>query len=127
MIGCSARANRTSNTIARYLLANGFDLIPVNPTYESVLEQTSYPSLLQIPTDVQIDIVNVFRAPGYMPDVLRDVEKFADARGYMPVVWTQIGVSSEEAEAMADQQGIPYVADRCIMVEHRLNSGHVTR
>lgn len=126
IVGCSGRSSRTSHTIARYLISNGFTVIPVNPNYEEVLEQTCYPDLAHIPNDIHIDIVNVFRHPRHTADVARQVVAFSGERGYKPLLWTQLGVSSEEARKLAETEQIPYVTNRCIMVEHRLNVGHVT-
>lgn len=126
IVGCSGRSSRTSHTIARYLISNGFEVVPVNPNYDVILERTCYPSLADIPTDVRIDVVNVFRHPRHTADVVREVVDFRNERGYTPAVWTQLGVSSEDARRLAAKEDIPYVANRCIMVEHRLNIGQLT-
>lgn len=126
IVGCSGRTNRTSHTIARYLVTNGFEIVPVNPHYEEILGRTCYPDLNSIPDDVHIDIVNVFRNERYARDVVEMVADFAERRGYKPVVWTQIGVSSPESEELASKHDLRYVRNRCIMIEHRLGVGHVT-
>lgn len=118
IVGCSDRPERTSNRIARYLQGAGFRIVPVNPNHESVLGEVCYPSVDAVPDDVVIDIVDIFRRPRFTADVVRDVIARRDRLGRSPVVWTQIGVSSEEARSLAADAGIEYVANRCTMVEH---------
>lgn len=126
IVGCSGRSSRTSHTIARYLVSNGFSVVPVNPNYDQVLDRVCYPDLARIPDDVHVDIVNIFRHPRHTADIVREVIDFSEKRGYKPLVWTQLGVSSEEARKLAEKADVPYVSNRCIMVEHRLYVGHVT-
>jgi uncharacterized protein len=126
IVGCSGRTNRTSHTIARYLVSNGFRIVPVNPHYEEILGQPCYPDLRSIPSDVKVDIVDVFRNERFAAGVAQEVVDFAEERGYTPVMWTQLGVSSPRSEEIASRNAIPYVRNRCIMVEHRLGVGHVT-
>ena len=118
VVGCSPRSTRTSHRIARYLQEAGYRVIPVNPHRDELLGTTCYPDVQSIPDDVQVDIVNVFRRPQYTADMVRDAIRRSETTGYLPVVWTQIGVSSREAEALAQETGLPYVKNRCIMVEH---------
>ena len=118
VVGCSPRGFQTSHRIARYIQGAGFDMIPVNPNHGEILGATAYPDLVSIPDDVQIDVVDVFRRPEFVADVVRDAADRAERTGHAPVIWTQIGVSSPEAARLADEAGLPYVADRCLMVDH---------
>lgn len=118
VVGCSDNPVRTSNSIARYLIGAGYDVIPVNPQHEEILGKRCYPTTSAIPEDVQIDIVNIFRRPAHTADMVRDVLERIEKTGERPVIWTQIGVSSNEAHTLADEAGLPYVKNRCIMVEH---------
>ncbi len=77
-----------------------------------------YPDLQSIPEDVSIDIVNVFRRPAYTAAVMNDVLARIAKTEEKPVIWTQIGVSSGEAEKMAKEAGLEYIRNRCILVEH---------
>lgn len=126
IVGCSGRSTRTSHTIARYMISNGYEVVPVNPNYDEVLGRTCYPNLGAIPDDVHIDVVNVFRHARHTESVVRDAIDFAEEHGYKPMIWTQLGVSSEDGRKLAEDAGFVYVRNRCIMVEHRLNLGHVT-
>jgi uncharacterized protein len=126
IVGCSGRTNRTSHTIARYLLSNGFEVVPVNPHYDEILGRTCYPDLQSVPDELVLDIVNIFRNERFAADMVQMAADYAADRGRKPVVWTQIGVSSPEAEEIAASHGLPYVRNRCIMIEHRLAVGHVT-
>ena len=63
-------------------------------------------------------IVNIFRQPRYTADMVRSAIEYAGREGVQPLIWTQIGVSSDEAEQLARNAGLPYVRNRCIMVEH---------
>jgi len=117
VVGLSGRTVRTSHQIARKLQKSGYRIIPVNPNYDEVLGEPAVPTLQDIPGDVDVDIVNVFRNAEYTADVVRDAATFADARDQVPVIWTQLDVSSPEAETLADEAGLPYVRNRCIAVE----------
>jgi predicted CoA-binding protein len=99
-------------------LQEGFDVVPVNPNHQSILGLTCYPSLIDVPRECRVDLVNVFRRPRFVEDIVRDVIRRRETTGQGPVIWTQIGVSSQSGEALARAHRIPYVANRCLMVEH---------
>ncbi len=118
VVGCSDNPARTSNSIARYLIDAGFTVIPVNPNHTEILGQTCYPSVQEIPEDINIDIVNIFRRPAHTAEMVRDVLARVAETGEKPVIWTQIGVSSSEAQKLAEDAELPYIKNRCILVEH---------
>jgi predicted CoA-binding protein len=112
VVGLSDDPSRPSYQIASYLMSEGYEVVPVNPTHATVLGLKSYPSLKDVPGEV--DVVNVFRRPEFCADIARD----AIAKGAKGV-WLQSGVRNDEAKRLAQSAGIDFVQDRCIMVEHR--------
>lgn len=120
VVGCSPRASQTSHRIAQYLLNAGYDVVPVNPHHKELLGRPCYPDLVSIPDDVTIDIVNVFRRPEFTPDVARDAAERAERSGQHPTIWTQLGVHAPEAQKIAQEADLPYIANRCIMVDHQM-------
>lgn len=117
MIGCSPNSYRTSNYAAKFLQERGYRVIPVNPEAGEIYGEKSYDQLSDIPTDVQIDIVNVFRNSEYSAEAVQDAADWKSKTGQDPVVWTQLDVSSPEAEKIAEENQLPYIKNRCIMVE----------
>jgi predicted CoA-binding protein len=101
---------RISGRIGAFLAARGKEVIPVNPTQTMVNGLTCYASLADVPG--KIDLVNVFRRPEFCAEVVRDAVAVG-AGG----VWLQSGIVSDEAERLADDAKLPFVQDRCIMVE----------
>lgn len=127
VVGLSRRATRTSHKIARYLKHAGYIIVPVNPNADRLMGETSYPDLNAIPEDVAIDVVDIFRQPQFTADVVRDAVSRRDRTGNEPVIWTQVGVSSDEAEQLALSEGFTYVKDRCAKVEHgRMKGGDLS-
>lgn len=118
VVGCSTSPWTTSHRIAGYLIHAGFEVIPVNPNHDEVLGRTCYPSVEAIPYTTPLDLVNIYRQPRYTAEMVQSVlRRIADTEE-RPVIWTQIGVHSPEAERLALEAGLPYVRNRCIMVEH---------
>ncbi len=111
IVGLSGNELRASNFVGRYLLRNGYDVVPVNPREELILGRTSYASLADIPDPV--DTVDVFRKPDAVPDIARD----AVAIG-AKCLWLQYNVISEEGARIATDGGLDSVMDRCMKVEH---------
>lgn len=118
VVGCSADAYATSHRIARYLIDAGFDVLPVNPNHETVLGRPCHPSVDAIPYDTPVDLVCIFRQPRFTAEMVETVLRRVEATDERPIVWTQIGVHSNEAERLATGADLPYVRNRCIMVEH---------
>ncbi len=114
VVGLSDKPERDSNEVARYLRSQGYRIVPVNPTVAEVLGERSYPSLAAVPTDVRVDIADVFRRSDQVPPVVDD----AIAR-HVPVVWMQLGVEHPASAAKARAAGATVVEDLCIMVQHR--------
>lgn len=118
VVGFSDNHARPSNRIARYLLGNGYKVYGINPKLQNqVIDEIScYSYLKDIP--VQADLVNIFRRSEFVDDLMREILFL----NWKPkVVWTQIGVVSSEAKEMAVANGITYVENKCIMVEHTKN------
>ncbi len=117
IVGCSPDPYRTSNYAAGYLKDRGYTIIPVNPTADKILGEKCYPSLNDIPESVEVDIVNIFRNSRYSEMEVKGVAEWKARTGQNPVVWTQLDVSSAGAELAAEEAELPYVRNKCIMVE----------
>ncbi len=112
VVGLSSNPLRPSYGVSAYLQSQGYRIIPVNPEITEALGEDAYPSLLEVPG--QIDIVDVFRRSEFVPEI---VEHAIQRR--VPALWMQERVVHEEAAAKARQAGIFVVMDRCIVQEHR--------
>ena len=113
MVGLSADPMRPSHFAAIYLLAEGYDVIPVNPRYvgQEILGQPVYPSLSAIPRPVEI--VDVFRKPVDVPPIAEEAVRIG-----AKVLWLQLGVVNEEAAQIARAAGLAVVQNRCAKIEH---------
>jgi len=111
MVGLSGNQFRPSHYAAMYLLAEGYEVIPVNPREKEILGLVSYPSVTAIPGGVEV--VDIFREPAAVPEIVDE----AIAVG-AKVVWMQLGVIHEEAAEKARAAGLEVVMDRCMKIEH---------
>ena len=118
IIGCSANKYRTSYHIANYLKENGIRIIPINPNYEEILGVPCYDKIDDLPDDLTIDAVDIFRDSEYTADMVRDVIDWSEKTGQKPLIWTQLAVSSEEAQSLAEDNDFEYVKNQCMMVQH---------
>ncbi|HVP48767.1 MAG TPA: CoA-binding protein [Bryobacteraceae bacterium] len=111
MVGLSANPFRPSHYAALYLIAEGYDVTPVNPREKEVLGRKSYASLREVSGPVEV--VDIFREPAAVPELVED----AIAIG-AKVVWMQLGVIHEAAAERARAAGLEVVMDRCMKIEH---------
>ena len=113
IVGCSPNPDRPSHEIARYLMAAGYRIVPVNPGHREILGQACYPSLAEIPPEIRVDIVDVFRRSSEVAPAARQ----AVARG-VGFFFMQQGVVDPASAKLLEAAGIPVAMDRCIAVEH---------
>jgi hypothetical protein len=111
VVGLSAKENRPSHGVARYLQQHGYRIVPVNPRFESVLGERCYARLADIPHPV--DMVDVFRRPEEVLPVAQEAVAIG-AR----CLWQQLGIANLEADRVARAAGLDAVMDRCIKIEH---------
>ena len=112
VIGMSKHQEKAAHFVPKYLSENGFDIIPVNPNSDEILNKKCYKEINDIKDD--IDIVDVFRPS---EDVLPFVK---DAIKKNPkVIWLQEGIHNDEAENLAREHGIDVVFNRCMLAEHQ--------
>ena len=113
LVGASPRPERPSNGVMRYLLAQGYRVIPVRPHRTEILRIPCVDSLADI--EQQIDLVDVFRRAEFCPGVAEQ----AAAAG-AKALWLQLGIVSPEARAIAERAGMEYVENACTAVVHSL-------
>jgi predicted CoA-binding protein len=116
VVGLSASPLRPSHGVSAYMQTQGYHIIPVNPEIDEALGEKAYPSLRDVP--FKIDIVNVFRRPEFVDDI---VDQAIELK--LPAVWMQEEVINERAAQRARKAGIFVVMDRCILKEHRARFG----
>ena len=114
VVGISPKEDRPSYRVASYLKSKGYRIIPVRPGSETILGEKVYRNLLEIPEEIEIDIVDIFRKPEEVPPI---VEEAIQRRA--KTVWMQEGVVNPEAAGRAEKAGLKVVMDRCIKKEHQ--------
>ena len=112
VVGASADPAKPAHYVPADMQAHGWRIVPVNPREERILGEPVYRTLGDVPGPV--GLVNVFRPSGETPDVARQAVA-AGARA----LWLQLGIFSAEARAIAEEAGLLYVEDRCLLVERR--------
>jgi uncharacterized protein len=116
VVGLSNSPLRPSHGVAAYMQTQGYQIIPVNPKIHGALGERSYPSLVDVPQ--KIDIVNIFRRPEYVEEVVDQAIQLK-----VPAIWMQETVIHERAAEKARQAGMLVVMDRCILQEHKARFG----
>ncbi len=111
VVGASGKPWRDSHRIAQYLKDQGYTVIPVNPTYESIDGEKCYPDLKSLAA--AIDIVDVFRNPDAVDEIVGDAIA-AKAK----IIWLQLGVINEGAAQKAERAGLKVVMNHCIAIDH---------
>jgi uncharacterized protein len=109
VVGLSSKPWRASYDVAAYLQEHGYRIVPVNPGETEVLGERAYPTLLDVPDDVHVDVVDVFRRAEHTPEVAQDAVRIG-AR----VLWLQEGIVSEEAARIATDGGLDVIMGVCI-------------
>jgi predicted CoA-binding protein len=109
VVGLSPNPDRPSNSVASYLQEHGYRIVPINPGETQILGEHAYPSLNDVPGDLHIDVVDVFRRAEHAPAVARDAVAIG-AR----VLWLQQGIVNDEAYRIASEAGLDVIMGVCI-------------
>ena len=107
VVGLSPKSDRPSYRVARALQGFGYRIVPVRPAQETILGETAYADLGQIPFGV--DLVDVFRAPDQIAPIVDACIALGVRR-----LWLEEGVVNEAEALRAQAAGIQVVMDRCL-------------
>ena len=116
MVGLSVNEARPSWGVARYLQSQGFRVIPVNPGHagQTILDEPVYATLADIPAEVGVQMVDIFRRSDAVADLVDNAIKHLPD---LKVIWTQLGVRDDQAAAKARAAGVTVIQDRCPKIE----------
>lgn len=112
VIGMSKNSSKAAHYVPKYLSENGYDITPINPNAEQILEKKCYSSISEM--DEEIDIVDIFRPSD---DVLPFIQEAIKKKP--KVIWLQEGIHNLEAEDLARKEGIKVIFNRCMLAEHQ--------
>ena len=109
VVGLSSNPERASYEVAEYLQSKGYRIVPVNPNETEVLGERAYPTLADIPSEIGIDVVDVFRRAEQTPAIAEE----AVARS-AKVLWLQEGISNDDARRIGEAGGLSVVMGVCM-------------
>ena len=114
MIGVIKDSSKPSTIVMKYMQKYGFKVLPINPSAEGdkILGEEVYGKLDEIKTP--IDIVDVFRPSKEAVEIAKDTVKIG-----AKVLWLQLGIRSNEAKAIVENNNIDYVENRCTKMEYQ--------
>jgi predicted CoA-binding protein len=116
VVGLSPKPGRASFDVARYMQANGYRIIPVNPNagVQEILGEKVYANLLEASQLEKIDLVNCFRNSEDIPQIVDEAIAIS-----AKAVWMQLGIAHTQAATKAQEAGLTVVQDRCLKIDHR--------
>lgn len=114
VVGMSDNTGKPAGYVPAYLIGAGYDVIAVNPTKDDIQGRPTYDSLDDIPADVTVDVVDVFRPAAEIPGIARQALRLKPK-----TFWMQQGLRSAEARTLLEAEGIAVVEDHCMLAEHK--------
>jgi len=115
IVGLSDKPDRPSYQVAKYLISQSFTIIPINPAIDSVFGLKSYRSFSDIPSNIKIDIVDIFRKSDQVLPIIEEIVK----SNQKPVIWFQEGSLNLKAENLAKENGFEVISGVCLMKAHQ--------
>jgi uncharacterized protein len=109
VVGLSSNPDRPSYEVAEFLQEKGYRIVPINPNETEVLGERAYASLLDVPEEIEIDVVDVFRRAEQTPAIAEE----AVARG-AKVLWLQEGIANDDARRIGEAGGLSVVMGVCM-------------
>lgn len=118
LVGMSANTSRASHYVAKFLQERGHKIIPVNPGHagKELLGEMTYSSLADIPKNIKIDMIDIFRRSEHIPPIVD--EAIEHLQPNLKTVWMQLGIMNKEAASTARAVGISVIQDRCPKIEY---------
>lgn len=113
VVGISLKDDRPSYRVAAFLQSQGYHIIPVRPDGDTILGEKVYRTLTEIPQEIKIDVVDIFRKSEEVPPIVEE-----SIRRGVKAIWMQEGVIHQEAGEKAERAGLTVVMDRCMKKEH---------
>lgn len=110
VVGLSPDESKPSNEVTKFLIERGFNVFPIYPKFDEILGRRVYRNLAQI--DEDIDIAVMFRKGEFASELVKDAIK----KG-VKTLWLQLGITNDAAGAIARENGINFVQDKCIKIE----------
>ncbi|MCL5679834.1 MAG: CoA-binding protein [Candidatus Marsarchaeota archaeon] len=111
VVGCSRNVGKPSHDVPEYMQKAGYKIIPVNPSADMILGEKAYKTLLDIPEPV--DVVDVFRPAQETVEIAKQAVKIK-----AKALWLQEGIFNDEAKKIAEDNGLLFIMNRCMMKEH---------
>ena len=115
--GMSRFPEKPAQWVPAYLLSKGYSIIPINPFTEGILGRKSYPDLKDIPE--RIEILEVFRSSYSEFEIVKMALSRKKERGDIDVIWFQEGIENNDSRGLAEEAGITFIQDRCMVSEHK--------
>lgn len=115
--GMSTNLEKAAHGVPGYMLKKGYNVIPINPTAETIMKQKVYKNIMDIPDN--IDILNIFRPQEEALEIVKEAVERKNAKGDIKLIWLQLGLQNAEAKKLAEENGIEYIENKCIYVEHK--------
>ena len=112
VIGMSKHSSKAAHYVPKYLIDSGYDVTPVNPTTDKILDKRCYDSVTEI--NGPVDIIDVFRPSDQIASIIHDCIKKRPK-----VIWLQEGIHDFESEELARKSGIIVIFNRCMLAEHQ--------
>jgi predicted CoA-binding protein len=112
VVGASNATDKPAHYVPQHMQEHGWRIIPINPHADEILGETVYRTLADVPE--QVGLVDVFRPSERTPDIARQ----AVAAG-ATALWLQLHIASAEARQIAEDAGLLYVENRCLIIEQR--------
>lgn len=120
ILGLSPDESKASNAVAKYLLTQGYNIIPIYPKIPpngEILGKRAYASLQEaFSQNSQIDILNIFRKSEALEGIAQEIIALENKP---KCVWVQLGLSNECAKEILTNAGIFYEENSCIKIEHK--------
>ncbi|MDG5820288.1 CoA-binding protein [Natronococcus sp. A-GB7] len=113
VVGCSSTPGKAAHDVPRYLLEQGYDVVPVNPNAEEIFDRSAADTLSDV--DREIEVVCVFRPSEEVAGIVDEVLEREDVE----TVWTQLGIRDDEAAERVEGSGRAVVQDQCMKVQHQ--------
>ncbi len=114
--GLSSNSYKVAHTIPAFMMSQGFNIIPINPSEDEILNLKCYHRLSDVPDF--IDILNVFRPSEYALGIVEEAIERNKVKGDIKLIWFQSGIYCEESRKLAEANNIQYLDDCCIYQEY---------